>query len=126
MDSITLYSYTVVVLGYNQLPMATDDLPSNLQLPISFQLGFLLTVPLRTRHFPPLLYNKTGIKAAREEKIRQSWIGVMEAKLVREELQKCWRTEGEYLPLFPPSLSHLLERVLMIPEWVRNCRCESL
>lgn len=32
--------------------------------------------------------------AAREEKIRQSWIGVMEARLVREQLQKCWRTEG--------------------------------
>ncbi|GJN93510.1 hypothetical protein Rhopal_006567-T1 [Rhodotorula paludigena] len=38
--------------------------------------------------------NFLEIKAAREEKIRQSWIGVMEAKLVREELQKCWRTEG--------------------------------
>ncbi|KAI5481904.1 hypothetical protein MNV49_000181 [Pseudohyphozyma bogoriensis] len=35
-----------------------------------------------------------GEKAARAEKIRQSWIGVMEARLVREELQKCWRTEG--------------------------------
>ena len=32
--------------------------------------------------------------AAREEKIRQSWIGVMETRLVREELAKCWRTEG--------------------------------
>lgn len=37
---------------------------------------------------------RTEVKAAREEKIRQSWIGVMEARLVREELQKCWRTEG--------------------------------
>ncbi|ORY78000.1 hypothetical protein BCR35DRAFT_305156 [Leucosporidium creatinivorum] len=34
------------------------------------------------------------ILISREEKIRQSWIGVMEARLVREELQKCWRTEG--------------------------------
>ena len=34
------------------------------------------------------------VLAAREEKIRQSWIGVMETRLVREELAKCWRTEG--------------------------------
>lgn len=34
------------------------------------------------------------VKAAREEKIRQSWIGVMEARLVREKLAECWRTEG--------------------------------
>ncbi|POY76359.1 hypothetical protein BMF94_0556 [Rhodotorula taiwanensis] len=36
----------------------------------------------------------TEIKESREEAIRQSWIGVMEARLVREELAKCWRTEG--------------------------------
>jgi hypothetical protein len=34
----------------------------------------------------------TEIKQSREETIRQSWIGVMEARLVREELAKCWRT----------------------------------
>ncbi|KDE05733.1 hypothetical protein MVLG_03966 [Microbotryum lychnidis-dioicae p1A1 Lamole] len=38
--------------------------------------------------------NYADIIASREEKIRQSWINVMEARLVREELQKCWRTEG--------------------------------
>ncbi|KAM0786684.1 hypothetical protein ACM66B_002129 [Microbotryomycetes sp. NB124-2] len=30
----------------------------------------------------------------REDKIRKGWIGLMEARLVREELAKCWRTEG--------------------------------
>lgn len=38
--------------------------------------------------------NYVEVKAAREEKIRQSWIGVMEARLVREKLAECWRTEG--------------------------------
>lgn len=41
-----------------------------------------------------LFLQTTEILLSREEKIRQSWIGVMEARLVREELQKCWRTEG--------------------------------
>lgn len=34
------------------------------------------------------------ILQSRETKIRDSWVGVMEARLVREELAKCWRTEG--------------------------------
>ncbi len=31
---------------------------------------------------------------AREEKIRESWIRTMEARIVREELQKCHKAEG--------------------------------
>lgn len=34
------------------------------------------------------------VLAARENKIRESWIKVMETRLVRDELAKCWRTEG--------------------------------
>ncbi|WVQ75181.1 hypothetical protein IAR50_004791 [Cryptococcus sp. DSM 104548] len=32
--------------------------------------------------------------AARDEHIRESWIKAMEARIVREELQKCYRGEG--------------------------------
>ncbi|KAL8287423.1 hypothetical protein RQP46_003281 [Phenoliferia psychrophenolica] len=38
--------------------------------------------------------NFQEVKEARDAQIRESWVGVMEARLVREELQKCWRTEG--------------------------------
>lgn len=31
---------------------------------------------------------------AQEAKIRSDWVNTMEARLVREELAKCWRTEG--------------------------------
>ena len=31
---------------------------------------------------------------AREAKLRSDWVKVMEARLVREELAKCWREEG--------------------------------
>ncbi|KAF9064178.1 hypothetical protein BDP27DRAFT_1230904, partial [Rhodocollybia butyracea] len=31
---------------------------------------------------------------ARDEHIRESWVRAMEARLVREELEKCTRTEG--------------------------------
>ncbi|PAV16590.1 nadh-ubiquinone oxidoreductase 12 kda subunit [Pyrrhoderma noxium] len=32
--------------------------------------------------------------AARDEHIRESWVRAMEAKLVRDELNKCQRAEG--------------------------------
>ena len=31
---------------------------------------------------------------AQEAKIRADWVRVMEARMVREELAKCWREEG--------------------------------
>jgi len=31
---------------------------------------------------------------ARDEHIRESWVRAMEARIVRDELQKCQRTEG--------------------------------
>ncbi|KAF8604561.1 putative NADH-ubiquinone oxidoreductase 12 kDa subunit [Ceratobasidium sp. AG-I] len=35
-----------------------------------------------------------NVLAAREEHIRESWVKAMEARLVREELQKCHKFEG--------------------------------
>ncbi|KAL7424911.1 hypothetical protein Q5752_000598 [Cryptotrichosporon argae] len=37
-------------------------------------------------------YRKTI--ADREVQVRESWVKAMEARLVREELQKCYRGEG--------------------------------
>ncbi|KAK0495383.1 NADH-ubiquinone oxidoreductase 12 kDa subunit [Armillaria luteobubalina] len=40
---------------------------------------------------------KAAIKAkleAREEHIRESWVKAMEARLMRDELEKCHRSEG--------------------------------
>ncbi|KAK0469908.1 uncharacterized protein EV420DRAFT_1634313 [Desarmillaria tabescens] len=40
---------------------------------------------------------KAAIRAkleAREEHIRESWVKAMEARLVRDELEKCHRSEG--------------------------------
>jgi len=31
---------------------------------------------------------------AREQKIRDDWVRVMEARLIREQLNKCYRSEG--------------------------------
>jgi hypothetical protein len=36
---------------------------------------------------------RTELQEAREHVIRESYIRMMEARLVREELGKCWRTE---------------------------------
>lgn len=36
----------------------------------------------------------TGTLKAREEHVRESWIKAMEARIVRGELQKCYRGEG--------------------------------
>ena len=37
---------------------------------------------------------RIDVLAAREEHIRESWVKAMEARLVREELQKCHKFEG--------------------------------
>lgn len=47
--------------------------------PVTDQLHFLCT---------------TATLAEREEKIRESWVRTMEARIVREELQKCYKAEG--------------------------------
>lgn len=36
----------------------------------------------------------SAVLQAREDKIRNDWVQTMEARLVREELAKCWREEG--------------------------------
>lgn len=36
----------------------------------------------------------TETLSQREEKIRESWVRTMEARIVREELQKCHKAEG--------------------------------
>lgn len=38
--------------------------------------------------------NWAGAKAKREEAIKEQWVGVMEARLVRDKLAECWRSEG--------------------------------
>lgn len=35
-----------------------------------------------------------AVQEAREAKVRDDWVKTMEARLVREELAKCWREEG--------------------------------
>ncbi len=37
---------------------------------------------------------ETAKLEAREEHIRESWVKAMEARLVRDELEKCHRSEG--------------------------------
>ncbi|KAM0751274.1 hypothetical protein T439DRAFT_325425 [Meredithblackwellia eburnea MCA 4105] len=34
------------------------------------------------------------IKQDQETTIKEQWVGIMTAREVREQLQKCWRTEG--------------------------------
>jgi hypothetical protein len=35
-----------------------------------------------------------AIYAAREQKIRDDWVRAMEARIIREQLSKCYKTEG--------------------------------
>ncbi|KAK6908948.1 hypothetical protein V866_002198 [Kwoniella sp. B9012] len=42
----------------------------------------------------PTMDEYRQILKSRDEHIRESWIKAMEARLVREELQKCYRGEG--------------------------------
>lgn len=81
--------------GQSASSLAVLCSPLDAESPTSPPLTPLPTAP----HLP------AEIKQSREETIRQSWIGVMEARLVREELAKCWRTEGASLHL-SPSLTH--------------------
>jgi hypothetical protein len=54
------------------------------------------------------------LQAAREEKIREDWIRVMEMRIVREKLNECWRTEGVNAY---EQCAHLAQRMLeMIPD----------
>ena len=41
-----------------------------------------------------ILRADTETLSQREEKIRESWVRTMEARIVREELQKCHKAEG--------------------------------
>ncbi len=41
-----------------------------------------------------ILSRETAKLEAREEHIRESWVKAMEARLVRDELEKCHRSEG--------------------------------
>ncbi|KAK0550306.1 hypothetical protein OC845_002743 [Tilletia horrida] len=45
----------------------------------------------------PLELSRDELRAkveSREEKIREDWIRTMQARIVREELQKCYKAEG--------------------------------
>lgn len=44
--------------------------------------------------FIHILYSHTAVLDARAERVRQDWIKTMEARIVREELQKCRKAEG--------------------------------
>ncbi|GAC98354.1 NADH-ubiquinone oxidoreductase 12 kDa subunit, mitochondrial precursor [Pseudozyma hubeiensis SY62] len=46
------------------------------------------------RLLPPTASNHTETLSQREEKVRESWVRTMEARIVREELQKCHKAEG--------------------------------
>lgn len=35
-----------------------------------------------------------AVYAAREQKIRDDWVKAMEARIIREQLSKCYKTEG--------------------------------
>lgn len=41
-----------------------------------------------------MLKHGTATLAERDEKVRESWVRTMEARIVREELQKCQKAEG--------------------------------
>lgn len=45
-------------------------------------------------HHHDHFYRSTETLSQREEKIRESWVRTMEARIVREELQKCHKAEG--------------------------------
>lgn len=76
------------------LPKVMSASAPKVPIPINFLGQSLPPCPLLspTALTPPL--PKTEEKASRDLKIRESWVGVMEARLVRAELAKCWRTEG--------------------------------
>ncbi|GBC03833.1 hypothetical protein RclHR1_05350007 [Rhizophagus clarus] len=38
--------------------------------------------------------DRPGILDAREQKIREDWIKVMELRLIRDQLRKCYKTES--------------------------------
>ncbi|KAK9896266.1 hypothetical protein P389DRAFT_171378 [Cystobasidium minutum MCA 4210] len=42
----------------------------------------------------PTFEDYQAVIDAQEAKIRSDWVNTMEARLVREELAKCWREEG--------------------------------
>lgn len=53
----------------------------------------LYTISLRTRT-PTNKTFTTARLTARDEHVRQSWVKSMEARLVRDELEKCQKAEG--------------------------------
>ncbi|KAH8555817.1 hypothetical protein BGW37DRAFT_478681 [Umbelopsis sp. PMI_123] len=38
--------------------------------------------------------DRKAVYAAREQKIRDDWVKAMEARIIREQLSKCYKTEG--------------------------------
>jgi len=60
-------------------------------------LQLATTQPLLSMFSPDADERAAEIKAKlseREHHVRESWVKAMEARLVREELEKCQRTEG--------------------------------
>ncbi|KAG2172459.1 hypothetical protein INT44_006632 [Umbelopsis vinacea] len=42
---------------------------------------------------PPFRF-ASSVYAAREQKIRDDWVKAMEARIIRDQLSKCYKTEG--------------------------------
>lgn len=70
---------------------------------VTRKIGPCIVEPLHPRHahkyrFPAFLaissVRPPAVIDAREAKLRSDWVRTMEARLVREELAKCWREEG--------------------------------
>ena len=56
--------------------------------------GHSCTIHTGTTIADALSLSLPAVMDAREAKLRSDWVKVMEARLVREELAKCWREEG--------------------------------
>lgn len=95
------------------------------------------TVPAIRMLTPVFLPNFTEKKADRDAKIRENWVRTMEARLVREELQKCHKAEGvnhyqvcnyltkRYLALLEDAKVRRTQGLMLVSCWVadsdRNC-----
>ena len=70
--------------------LANSQCPSTKQRPPKSKVLPLL---LLTRRYADMLLLKAKLKA-REEHVRESWVLAMEARIVRDNLNKCQKIEG--------------------------------
>lgn len=72
-------------------------------------------------------YDAPAVLDARAERVRQDWVKTMEARIVREELQKCRKAEGinSYYyckPLVETYLGLLREAKVSVREMLKSGR----